>query len=215
MRRSEALAILAAHQEHLKNFGVKSLALFGSVARDEASVDSDVDLLVEFSQPVDLFEFVRLQQYLEGMLGRPVDLGTLDCLKPQLREQVFKDILLAMPPRDWKLRVEDILQAIAEIQSFTSSMSFEDFQADTKTVRAVICDISIMGEAAANIPPEIQTRYPEIPWAEMRGIRNVVVHEYFQVNLDILWRTIQQRLTPLMLQLHELLERIAEEPPTG
>lgn len=103
MRRNEALAILAAHQEQLKGFGVKSLALFGSVARDEASFDSDVDLLVEFSQPVDLFEFVRLQQYLERMLGRPVDLGTPDCLKPQLREQVFKDIVLAMPPRDWKL----------------------------------------------------------------------------------------------------------------
>lgn len=215
MRRNEALAILAAHQEQLKNFGVKSLALFGSVARDEASTDSDVDLLVEFSQPVDLFEFVRLQQYLERMLGRPVDLGTPDCLKPQLREQVFKDIVLAMPPRDWKLRVENILQAIAEIQSFTEGMTFEDFQADTKTVRAVMCNITIMGETASSIPPEIQTRYPEMPWGEMRGIRNVIVHEYFQVNLNILWRTIQERLPPLVLQLRELLERIAEEPPTG
>ncbi len=211
MRRDEALAILAAHQEQLKGFGVKSLALFGSVARDEASVDSDVDLLVEFSQPVDLFEFVRLQQYLEGMLGKPVDLGTPDSLKPQLREQVFKEVILAMPPRDSKLRVEDILQAIAEIQSFTEGMTFEDFQADTKTVRAVMCNITIMGEAASSIPPEIQTRYPEMPWAEMRGIRNVIVHEYFQVNLDILWRTIQETLPPLVLQLRELLERITKQ----
>ena len=215
MRRDQALAILSAHQEQLKGFGVKSLALFGSVARDEASVDSDVDLLVEFSQPVDLFEFVRLQQYFEGMLGRPVDLGTLDCLKPHLREKVLKDIVLAMPPRDWKLRVEDILQAIAEIQSFTYGMTFENFQADTKTVRAVTCNITIIGEAASSIPPEIQTRYTEIPWAEMRGIRNVIVHEYFQVNLNILWRTLQERLPPLVLQLRELLERMAEEPPTG
>lgn len=199
MRRDEALAILAAHQEQLKGFGVKSLALFGSVARDEASVDSDVDLLVEFSQPVDLFEFVRLQQYLQGMLGRPVDLGTPDSLKPQLREQVFKEVILAMPPRDSKLRVEDILQAIAEIKSFTEGMTFEDFQADTKTVRAVMCNITIMGEAASSIPPEIQTRYPEMPWAEMRGIRNVIVQDYFQVNLDILWRTLQERLPPLVL----------------
>lgn len=57
-----------------------------------------------------------------------------------------------MPPRDWKLTVEDILQAIAEIQSFTEGMTFEDFQADTKTVRAVMCNITIMGEAASSIP---------------------------------------------------------------
>lgn len=108
MRRDEALAILAAHQEKLKEYGVKSLALFGSVARDEARPDSDVDLLVEFSQPVDLFDFVRLQQYLEAMLGRPVDLGTPDSLKPQLCDRVFKEIVSAMPSRDSKLRVEDI-----------------------------------------------------------------------------------------------------------
>lgn len=213
MRRGEALAILAAHQEQLKRFGVKSLALFGSVARNEAKPDSDVDLLVDFFQPVDLLEFVRLQQYLEEMLGKPVDLGTLDCLKPQLREQVFKDIVLAMPARDWKIRVEDILQAIAEIQSFTDGMTFEDFQADTKTVRAVMCNISIMGEAASSVPLEIQSRFSEIPWAEMRGIRNVIIHEYFQVNLNILWRTIQQSFSPLVLQLSELLAQLDEEGP--
>lgn len=213
MRRGEALAILAAHQDQLKCFGVKSLALFGSVARNEAKPDSDVDLLVDFSHPVDLFEFVRLQQYLEEMLGRAVDLGTLDCLKPQLREQVFKDIVLAMPARDWKIRVEDILQAIAEIQSFTDGMTFEDFQADTKTVRAVMCNISIMGEAASSVPLEIQSRFSEIPWAEMRGIRNVIIHEYFQVNLNILWRTIQQSFSPLVLQLSELLAQLDEEGP--
>ena len=211
MRRDEALAILAAHQEQLKDYGVKSLALFGSVARNEARPESDVDLLVEFSQPVDLFEFVRLQQYLEAMLDRPVDLGTPDSLKPQLREQVFKEIILAMPPRDWKLRVEDMLQAITEIQSFTEGMTFEDFQVDTKTVRAVICNISILGEAASTLPPEIQSRYLEIPWGQMRGIRNdVVVHEYFQVNLDILWKTIQERLPLLIPQLRELLESFDE-----
>ena len=100
MRRDEALAILTAHQEELKEYGVKSLAIYWFLARDEARPDSDVDLLVEFSQPIDLFEFVRLQQYLEAMLGRPVDLGIRDSLKPQLREQVFKEIVLAMPPRN-------------------------------------------------------------------------------------------------------------------
>lgn len=93
MRR---VAILAAHQKQLKGFGVKSLALFSFVARDEASADSDVELLVEFEKPVGLFTFVRLQRYLEKILGRSVDLGIPDSLKPYLREPVFKDVVNAL-----------------------------------------------------------------------------------------------------------------------
>lgn len=96
MKRDEALKILTAHQDKLKDFGVKSLAIFGSVARDEARLDSDVDLLVEFEKPVGLFTFMRLQRYLEGILGRSVDLGTPDSLKPYLREPVIKEAVRAI-----------------------------------------------------------------------------------------------------------------------
>lgn len=96
MRRDEALAILAAHQEELKGYKVKSLAIFGSVARDEARQDSDVDLLVEFEKPIGLFTFVRLQRYLEEILGCAVDLGTPDSLKPYLQEPVFKEAVRAL-----------------------------------------------------------------------------------------------------------------------
>ncbi|MBW4473446.1 MAG: nucleotidyltransferase family protein [Stenomitos rutilans HA7619-LM2] len=91
MRRHEALAILHSHQKTLKSFGVKSLALFGSVARDDARSDSDVDLLVAFDRPVGLFTFVRLKRYLEEILERSVDLGTPGSLKPYLRESVLRD----------------------------------------------------------------------------------------------------------------------------
>lgn len=206
MRRDQVITLLKARRPQLETFGVKSLALFGSVARDEARPDSDVDLLVEFSQPIDLFVLVRLQQYLETVLHCAVDLGTLDSVKPQLRHSIGRDIVLVMTSRDWKLRVQDILQAIAEIQTFTAGMTFEEFQADTKTIRAVIADITILGEAANSIPVEIQTQYPDIPWNEMRGIRNIVVHEYFQIQLDILWRTIQDSLPPLVPELLKMME---------
>ncbi|MDT9200909.1 nucleotidyltransferase family protein [Limnospira fusiformis KN01] len=95
MRKQEALTLLANHQNTLKNFGVKSLMIFGSVARDEAHINSDVDLLVEFDRPVGLFTFVRLKRYLEEILERSVDLGTPDSLKLDLREPVFQKAIRA------------------------------------------------------------------------------------------------------------------------
>ncbi|MGF1604672.1 MAG: nucleotidyltransferase family protein [Thermosynechococcaceae cyanobacterium] len=91
MRRQETLKILADHQTSLQNFNVQSLILFGSVARDEARTDSDVDLLVEFERPVGLFTFIRLKRYLEEILGSSVDLGTSDSLKPYLQEPVLRE----------------------------------------------------------------------------------------------------------------------------
>lgn len=205
--KEQVLAILQAHQEELRGFGVRSLALFGSVARDEARPDSDVDLLVEFAKPVGLFAFARLQRYLEQALGRAVDLGTLKSLRPELYESVSQETVVAMPSRDWRLRIQDILEAIAEIEDFTEGMTFASFATDKKTIKAVISNISIIGEAARSkhIPTDVQVRHPEIPWDDMRGIRNKVVHEYFRVELEILWETIKHDLPPLVPQLQELL----------
>jgi hypothetical protein len=93
MRRDEVLAIVKAHQAKLQELGVKSLDVFGSVARDEARPDSDVDFLVEFSRPVVFFDFFRIQHYLEDILGRDIDLGTQDALREHLREPVLKDAI--------------------------------------------------------------------------------------------------------------------------
>ncbi len=95
MKRNEVLAILAAHREQLQELGVKSLSLFGSVARDEARPDSDVDFLVEFNQQGGLFQLLRVQYYLEDILGCSVDLGTQDILREHLREPVLKDVIHA------------------------------------------------------------------------------------------------------------------------
>jgi uncharacterized protein len=95
MKRDEVLAILAAHREQLQALGVKSLNLFGSVARDEARPDSDVDFLVEFSIDASLFDLFRVQHYLEDLLGCSIDLGTKDSLREHLREPVLKDAIHA------------------------------------------------------------------------------------------------------------------------
>ena len=110
-----------------------------------------------------------------------------------------------MPRRDFKLSVEDVLQAIEKIQRYTAGMSFENFQGDDKTVDAVVRNITIIGEAARNVPEEITATHLEIPWAEMRDIRNIVVHRYFGVSLPILWETIHNDLPPLTEKLKKLL----------
>jgi uncharacterized protein len=94
MKRDRVIRLLAGRRSELhEKYAVKSLALFGSVARDEAQRDSDVDLLVEFSHPVGLFQFIGLQQYLESILGCPVDLGTMNSLKPYLTENVMREAI--------------------------------------------------------------------------------------------------------------------------
>ena len=82
---------LRQQREAIAAFHVASLVLFGSVARDEATASSDVDLLVEFSQPVGLFTLARLQIYLEKLFGCAIDLGTPDSIKPYLRDLVIEE----------------------------------------------------------------------------------------------------------------------------
>jgi uncharacterized protein len=94
MKRSIALRILRKQRKELAaRYNVASLSLFRSIARDEARPDSAVDLLVEFSQPVGLFQFVELQQQLETLIGSKADLGTPRSLKPRLKERVLQEAI--------------------------------------------------------------------------------------------------------------------------
>lgn len=93
MKRDEVLSLVATHREDLQRLGVKRLNLFGSVARDEARSDSDVDFLVEFSIEAGLFDLFRVQHYLEDLLECQIDLGTEDALKEHLRAPVMRDLI--------------------------------------------------------------------------------------------------------------------------
>jgi predicted nucleotidyltransferase len=96
MDRQRVLNLLDAHRDQLDEFAVEALFLFGSVARDEATSESDVDFLVEFNRPVGLFTLLGLQAYLEELLGCPVDLGTPNSLRPHLRDAVLKEAIRAI-----------------------------------------------------------------------------------------------------------------------
>jgi len=91
MKRENVLRILSGHRQDLKNLHVRSLALFGSVARDEATAESDVDLLVEFEGGATFDRYMDLKFFLEELLGCPVDLVTRDALKPRVRPEVERE----------------------------------------------------------------------------------------------------------------------------
>jgi predicted nucleotidyltransferase len=95
MRREEVLRQLSDHRAELEGLGVRSLDLFGSIARGDARPESDVDLLIEFSEPVGLFHFFRVQRRLETILGRRVDLVMKDAIKRQLRTQILAEAVSA------------------------------------------------------------------------------------------------------------------------
>ena len=96
MTRQDVLDKLEANRSELRQMGVKSLSLFGSLARDEAVDDSDVDLLVEFDRPIGLFQFIRVQQHLQEVLGVDrVDLVMLDALHEELRHNILRDAIRA------------------------------------------------------------------------------------------------------------------------
>jgi predicted nucleotidyltransferase len=95
MRRDEALRILREHKAELDAMDVRSLSVFGSVARDEAGPESDVDLLVEFARPVGYFHFFGVQEQLETWLKRRVDLVTPGGLKRQLRDRILAEAVRA------------------------------------------------------------------------------------------------------------------------
>ncbi len=85
-------------------------------------------------------------------------------------------------------------------------MTLDAFLADPRTVRAVAFEFITMGEAAWAIPEEVQDRYPEVPWEKMQGIRNVLVHEYFRLDEEILWKAVQEDIPPLILALETIVK---------
>ena len=111
-----------------------------------------------------------------------------------------------MSPRNWQTRIEDMLTCIHNVQSFVTGMTYDDFFEDTKTIHAEAFELSILGEAARAAPESVRLRFPEIPWGKMQEIRNVIIHEYYRIDEEILWKTVQNDLEPLVLQLEAILE---------
>ena len=101
------------------------------------------------------------------------------------------------PPREFIDYLQDIADTIEKVENFTKGINYEQFVADEKTIFAVVRAFEIIGEATKNIPAALKVDYPNVPWKEMAGFRDKLTHEYFGVNLDVVWRTLQEDI-PLL-----------------
>ena len=109
-----------------------------------------------------------------------------------------------MPKRDADLLIEDIRTALARIERYASGMRREQFLADEKTIDAVVRNLEIIGEAVRWLPPEFKERHRAIPWNQIAGLHNRIVHDYFGLDLEIIWEVLQTSLPEFKRQLETL-----------
>ena len=108
-------------------------------------------------------------------------------------------------PRDYKQQLDDILQAIAFIREYVKGMDYKAFAADIKTQHAVIRNLEVIGEAARTIPEDVRDKADEIEWYKIIALRNILIHEYFGVNLKIVWDVIENKLAAVESTCRRLL----------
>jgi uncharacterized protein with HEPN domain len=113
-----------------------------------------------------------------------------------------------MKERDFTDYIKDILISMQDVEEFTAGISFEDFLQDKKTIKAVIRSLEVLGEASKKIPDDIKTRYSRIPWKRMAGMRDKLIHEYFGVDLQIVWNVVKKELPPVKPAIEELVRAI-------
>ena len=109
--------------------------------------------------------------------------------------------------RDINLFIQDILENIKDIESFSKGLNKEKFENDKLKQNAVIRSLEIIGEAVKNIPNALRVRYPEIPWKNIAGFRDVIIHGYFGIDLDLVWKIIKEDL----IKLKKDIQRVSKE----
>jgi len=103
--------------------------------------------------------------------------------------------------------LEDLVDALQKSRQFVAGMDYEQFSADAKTVYAVIRALEVVGEAAKQIPPEVQKAYDMVPWQAMSGMRDKLIHHYFGVNLAVVWKTVTEDVADLLPILSEVIRQ--------
>ncbi len=190
MLESKKINQIAAY---FKNKPVLKAYLFGSYVRGEASMQSDIDILVEldYSKRVGL-EFIQMQLDLEDLLESKVDLisnqGLSKYIKPMINQE--KNLFMKSEVGD-QARLNHILNAIEEIETYLLDINHQDFINNSMMKFACIKQLEVIGEAANHVSIVVKQAFPDIEWRQIIGMRNLFVHEYFGIDNDLVWNIVQ------------------------
>jgi len=116
-----------------------------------------------------------------------------------------------VPSREFLLRVQDMLTELAVVEETVEGLSFETFTQNRQALRAVLYSLAVIGEAVASVISDLEAAEPTMPWHQIRGMRNAVIHEYFQVDVEIVWQTTQLDLPTLKDSLQRILDGLKAE----
>jgi len=100
-------------------------------------------------------------------------------------------------PRDFRLYLEDVIEAIAKIRRYTVGLSFHQFAEDEKAVDAEVRNLEVIGEAVKKIPEDMRQKHADIDWRKIAGLRDILIHEYFGIDVEIIWDIVQNKLPSL------------------
>jgi len=114
-----------------------------------------------------------------------------------------------MSDREILLLLEDMMDATQKILSYTSGMDFDDFTNDDKTIDAVVRNFEIIGEAANRVPDNFKSDHPEIEWRRMTGLRNRIIHEYFGINYETVWKIKEENIPELVVLIQQAMDNLA------
>ncbi|WP_229776349.1 HepT-like ribonuclease domain-containing protein [Deinococcus ruber] len=207
-RLQDVSRYLKAHEAEWRALGVSRVRVFGSVARGEAHEASDVDLLVDLAAGSDLLALVRATWLFESLLGRRTDVVTEAALHPMLRAGVLADAVDILddtsppaphdlPRKRWRWRVQALLALLEHSQKLLEGLDFAAFQANTAVQDSVLLTLLRLGEGTKFVPQPIQDAHPDVPWNELRSVRNLIAHDYFGLDLGLIWQTLSVTLPTL------------------
>lgn len=215
-KRKEILRILGSH-------GATNVRVFGSRARGGARGDSGVDILVDSLPVPGLWEAIGVKLELEDALGCPVDLIVERNLNQYRRDRILREAVpfeartskhvredinhvVADMPDDWA-RLRDILDAARIVERYASAGEVA-FQDDQMRQDAVVRRLEIIGEAVKKLSPPHRLEYPGVPWKKIAGERDVLIHDYPNVDLEEVWAVATRDVPVLRRQVEERLDRM-------
>jgi len=117
---------------------------------------------------------------------------------------------MSSPATKWKFHLRHMLEAVERIRLYTDGKTEAELRAAPMVLDAVVWNLMVLGDAARHVPESVVAAFPEVPWGQMRGIRNHIVHGYDRIDFDIVWAVIQSELPPLVAQLERVMRKAEE-----